>query len=154
MSSLGAPLALPLGGDDSLQARLQAPFSRYALEQLRARFLYTVTDTHAPEDSAAVTIQMAFETEVGTVLTKLVYVPNLLVPLSAFNTVASRRRFLDIDQDMRRQKYLVSPAADALAETPGIPVEYVQFFRRYLLSDYPRYRMSAIAGMLCLGKVV
>jgi len=36
--------------------------------------------------------------------------------------------------------------------TGGIP--YVDFLVNYILSDYPRYRVSALAGVLCVGKVL
>lgn len=113
-----------------------------------------MTTEHASNDGAAVIIQMAFETEIHTILDKLVYVPTMEVPLTAFNPVASRRHYSDVDFDMREHRYLIGPALEDFANVPNVPGPYVDFIRRYMGSDYPRYRMSAIAAMLCFAKAI
>lgn len=126
------------------------PLPTYALEQLRQRFLFAVTTNHDPIKSARVVLQMAFETEIGAILTKQIATPAGFMT----STVCERRHYIDVDQDMSLQRYLIGPALTDLANTPNMPSSYVDFLTRYLTTDYPRYRMSAIAGVLCVAKVL
>jgi hypothetical protein len=138
------------GTPSAFEQRLLEPFPTYALEQLRQRFLFTLTTTHAFVKSARVLLQMAFETEVASILTKQI---NLAAGV-LWSRVCERRRYIDIDQDMHKQRYLIAPALDELAHIPGMPEPYVDFLIRYLASDYPRYRMSALSGVVCVAKVL
>lgn len=138
------------GPASSFETRLLQPLPTYAIEQLRQRFLFTLTTTHDQVKGARVLMQMAFETEVGTILTKQLTPPAGL----ATSTVCERRPYLDIDSDVHSQRYLIDPALDDLRSTPNMPESYVDFITLYLASDYPRYRMSAIATMLCVAKVL
>lgn len=132
----------------TIEARLVEPFDNYALEQLRTRFLFSAVSTHLPADGAKVAVQMSFDTEVGKVLVKLTTVsPSVLK-----TTVATRRRFLEVDNDLRAYKFLLQPALDALSELL-VPVPYVNFLSRHMSSSYPRYRVSATATLLCLAAV-
>jgi hypothetical protein len=135
------------GPSSAFETRLLKPLSDYALEQLRLRFMYTLTSPASQMKSARVLFQMAFETEIRAVLVKLIELP-ASVPES---TVCERRRFGDVDKDMQLQRFLVGPALDALEETPGMPPPYMDLLRRYATSDYPRYRVCALAAALCLA---
>jgi hypothetical protein len=127
----------------ALETQLASPLAPYALEQLRSRFLFFVVDTHDPAQGAFVAAQMAFETEIGAILTKIIS-----ASLSVAGTkVPSRRRFLDVDKDIRGYRFLVEPALSALEELRA-PDPYVNLLRRHLGGDYPRYRMCAIAATL------
>ncbi len=139
-----------IGLPSPFEMKLLAPCPTYALEQLRQRFLFAVTTTHDLVQSARAVLQMAFETEVGTILVKQVTLASDVMS----SVVCVRRHYIDVDQDMRLQRYLVNPAFDDLAKLPGMPQPYVDFLARYVMSDYPRYRMSAIAGALCVTKAL
>jgi hypothetical protein len=130
----------------TLEARLALSFSDYALEQLRTRFLYAVTTSHAVATSARVAVQMAFGTEIKAILMKLT-TPS---PSVLAEVITVRRRFLDVDNDMRGNSFLYEPALTSL--TPlNVPDPYVNLLRRHLGSDYPRYRICGTAALLCLA---
>lgn len=138
------------GPASPFETRLLKPLPTYAIEQLRQRFLFTLTTTHDQVKSARVLMQMAFETEVGAILVKQ------LTPPAGLETsvVCERRHYLDVDKDIRLQRYLIEPALTDLRKTPNMPESYVDFIVLYLASDYPRYRMGAIATLLCVAKVL
>lgn len=135
------------GTSTAFEVRLQTPFDDYALEQLRQRFLFTLTTAAGAKKSARVLFQMAYETEIGAVLAKMIPLP-VSVPAS---NVCERRRFIDIDKDMQLYRFLVGPALDALEETPNMPAPYMDLVRRYATANYPRYRVCALAAALCLA---
>jgi len=130
----------------TLEARLQLPFTQYALEQLRARALYFLTTDHDVSIGSKVAVQMAFSTEIKATLVKLA-TPTPSVIAAVYPT---RRRFLDVDIDMRKFSFLVEPA---LTDLNGlkVPDPYVNLLRRHLGSDYPRYRIAGVAALLCLA---
>lgn len=138
------------GPSSAFELKLQSPLSAYALEQLRQRFLFALTTDHSGVKSARVLLQMAFETEVGIILVKQ------LTPPTGLQTadVCERRRYIDVDQDVRLQSYLIAPSLDAFAQTPNVPAAYVDFITRYVASGSPRYRMCALAVMLCITTVL
>lgn len=135
------------GTSSAFEVRLLAPFTNYALEQLRLRFMFALVAPSNPKKAARVLFQMPYETEIGAVLTKMIPLP---ASISESN-VCERRRFVDIDKDVQLHRFLVGPALDALEETPNMPAPYMDLIRRYATSDYPRYRVSALAGALCLA---
>jgi hypothetical protein len=139
-----------IGLASEFESRLLEPFDTYALEQLRQRFLFTLTTTHAPKVSARVLLQMAFETEISTILVKIITPPADLFTYK----ICERRRYIDVDQDMHLQKYLIQPGFDDLLQMPNLPGSFTDFLARYMISDYPRYRMSALAGVICVAKVL
>lgn len=135
------------GTSTAFEIRLLKPFDDYALEQLRLRFLYSLTSPADQKKSARVLLQMAFETEIGAAIAKMIALP-ASVPES---NVCERRRFGDVDKDMQLHRFLVGPALDALEETPNMPAPYMDLIRRYATTDYPRYRVCALAAALCLA---
>lgn len=138
------------GPPSPFETRLMQPLPTYAIEQLRQRFLYAVTTSHDSVTSARVALQMAYETEVGTILVKLAAPPAGLND----SIVCERRSYLDVDNDMRLQRYLIGPALVDLANTPNMPSSYVDFLTLYVTANYPRYRTSAIAVLLCVAKAL
>lgn len=134
----------------TFETKLITPLPSYALEQLRQRFLFTITTTATPNKSARALLQMAFETEVGEILVKM------MTPPAGFaeSNVCERRRFIDIDKAMQLHGYLLGPALAELQNTPGIPPSYMDFLRRYAIAQYPRYRMCTIAVVLCLAAIL
>ncbi len=130
----------------ALEVILERPLIPYGIEQLRTRFLFSVVDSRSTREGAVVTAQMAFETEIGVILVK-VTTPSPSVPGTV---VASRRRFLDIDLDLRTNRFLFEPALDDLRGL-GAPDPYVEFLRRHLSDGYPRYRVCATAAILSLA---
>lgn len=162
MSHLGAPLAFPLGGSlptttacwtgepSAFEEKLLLPLKDYALEQLRARLLTLVVSPVLPVMAARAVLQMGLETELRAVLTKMIEV----APDVETSNVCERRRYLEVDIDMRAHHYLVGPAFNALAKVPDVPRPYADFVRRYGRSAYPRYRVSALAATLCLAVAV
>jgi hypothetical protein len=139
-----------IGLPTEFEIKLLQPMATYALEQLRQRFMYTLTYDHNQVKSARVIFQMGFETEIGAALRRLINLPAEILS----SKVCGRRRFLEIDQDMALQRYLIGPALEELAQVPDVPVIYVDLFRRYLLSEYPRYRMCALAAAICMAKAL
>ncbi len=135
------------GTSSAFEVRLLKSFDNYALEQLRLRFMYALTAPADVKKSARVLFQMAYETEIGAVLTKMVALPTSVLE----SIVCERRHFIDIDKDMQLHRFLVGPALDALEETPNMPPPYMDLIRRYATNDYPRYRVCALAVSLCLA---
>lgn len=138
------------GPSSTFETALLAPLSDYALEQLRQRFLFTLVTDRSSVKAARVLLQMALETEVGVILVKQVTIPAGVLE----STVCERRHYIDVDQDMHQQRYLIAPALDALAENPRVPLPYVDFIARYVASGFPRYRVSALAVALCVARAV
>lgn len=130
----------------ALEAALARPLAPYGIEQLRARFLFSVVDSRSAAEGALVAAQMAFETEIGVILTKMI-APSPSVPGTV---VESRRRFLDVDRDLRANRFLIEPALDDLLGLRA-PEPYVGLIRRHLSVDYPRYRVCATAALLSLA---
>lgn len=139
-----------IGVSSAFELRLRTPLPTYGLESLRQRFMFFVTNSHEPVKSARVVLQMAFETEMKATLVKLIDLPADVMR----SNVCQRRGFIPIDRDMAAMRFLVEPALNELAAVPNVPVEYVDLIRRYAISDYPRYRVCAIADALCLAAVV
>lgn len=129
------------------ELRLQQQLPLYALEQLRTRFLHVVTTTGEPTKTARSVLQMAFETEIGATLTKLIVV----APDVFTSRICERRRYLEIDADMRMFQFLWAPALDALREQGSVPLRYVELLERHFDAGYPRYRVAAIAALLCMS---
>lgn len=138
------------GTPSAFELRMIQPIPSYALEALRQRFLFVVVSDHAPKFGVRAVLQMAVDTELRVALLKMFDLAADVVD----SNVCQRRRYLDVDHDMRLMRFLVGPALDALAEVPGVPTQYVDLIRRYSTADYPRYRMSAIAAALCLATAV
>ena len=139
-----------IGLPTAFEIKLLEPMATYPLEQLRQRFLYTLTTTHAFIKGARVLFQMAFEIDTRSILNKLVQLPLEVIK----SKVCERRRFIEIDHEMRLQRYLIGPALESLAEIPTVPVAYVELLRRYAVADYARYRTCALAAALCMAKAV
>lgn len=129
-----------------LEVALGRRLASYGIEQLRTRFLFSVVGSRSAADGAVVAAQMAFETEIGVILTKMT-APSPSVPGTA---VESRRRFLAVDLDLRANRFLFEPALDDLRGL-GAPEPYVALIRRHLSGDYPRYRVCATAALLSLA---
>lgn len=130
----------------ALEVALERPLALYGIEQLRTRFLFSVVDSRSVKEGTVVSAQMAFETEIGVILVKMT-VPSPSVPGTV---VTSRRRFLDVDLDLRANRFLFEPALNDLHEL-GALEPYVGFLRRHLAGDYPRYRVCATAAILSLA---
>lgn len=138
------------GTSSAFEERLLKANSNYAVEQFRQRFLHVSVENAVPKKAARAVLQMALETELAVVLTKLIDVsPDVLTSL-----VCERRRYLEIDIDMRGHHYLIGPFLKEVAALPAIPTPYVDLMRRYARSAYPRYRMSALAAALCAAVAV
>jgi hypothetical protein len=135
------------GPSSALELQILRAIPTYALEQLRQRLLYALTTSRAPTTSARVLIQMILDTEVGVALQKIVSFP----PDTGDVVVCERRRYIDVDADMQLQGFLVNPALAALAGYAKIPTPYVDLVSLYANSDYPRYRVSALAAAVCMG---
>lgn len=135
------------GSLSPFESKLLQPLPLYAVEQLRTRFLHAVTTSREPTKNARAILQMAFDTEIGTPLAKLITV----APDVRASRVCERRRFLDIDTDMRMFKFLWAPALDALREQGSIPLRYIDLVERHFDAGYPRYRVAAIAALLCMA---
>lgn len=139
-----------VGSPSPFELRMAQPLPSYALESLRLRFFFAATTTHATAKSARATLQMALETELRVALLKVVDVAAGVTD----STVGERRRFIEVDRDMRMMGFLVGPALTELLDVRSVPTQYVDLIRRYLVADSPRYRMCAIAAILCLATAV
>lgn len=135
------------GPSSTLELQVLTAIPSYPLEQLRQRLLFALTTSKLPTTSARVLIQMILDTEIGVALQKIVSFP----PDTEDVVVCERRRYIDVDSDMRVQSYLVNPALTALATYTKIPVQYVNLVSLYANADYPRYRVSALAATVCMG---
>jgi hypothetical protein len=135
------------GSLSAFELKLLRPLPLYAVEQLRTRFLHAVTSSGEPTKTARSVLQIAFDTEIGTTLAKLITV----APDVRTSRICERRRFLEIDTDMRMFKFLWSPALDALRDQGSIPLPYIELLERHFEAGYPRYRVAAIAALLCMA---
>jgi hypothetical protein len=93
---------------------------------------------------------MAYETELRAPLIRLI----APVPGIAEETVPTRRRHLEIDADMATFAFLYEPALTSLSALAVLPDSYIRFLRSYLQAPYPRYRMCAVATILCFAAAV
>jgi len=128
-----------------LETALATSFSDEALEALRARFLYAVTSDHIVAASVRAAVQMAYETELSAALSKRI----ALYPGIADELVATRRKFLAIDQDMASFRFLSAPALTAALTLDILPGSYMRFLEGYIQAPDPRYRMCGLAVLLC-----
>lgn len=127
------------------ELKLLEPLPFYALEQLRVRFLHALTTTKDPRHSARALAQMAFETEIGAAIKKMVS----LLPEVQTSVVCDRRRYLEIDADLSTYGFLVGPALDVAIEEGVLPSTYVRLFETHIRSPYAKYRMCGVAALLC-----
>jgi len=146
-SFIEADLVCWTGTLSTFEQRLMRPLPMYALEQLRVRFLHVVTTSKEQAKVARSVLQMAFDTEIGATLAKLITV----APDALTSRVCERRRFLEIDADMQAFKFLWAPALDAVREQEFLPLKYVELLELHYEAAYPRYRVSAIAALLCMA---
>lgn len=138
------------GASSPFETTLLQPLPNYAIEQLRLRLLHVLTDTHDLVKSARVLLQMSLETELRVVLVKVMQLTSDVM----ISNVCGRRRYPEVDADMRQHSYLVAPAVDELKTLPMVPRQYVDLVTRYLGSHYPKYRVSAMATTVCLAAAV
>lgn len=139
-----------IGLPSPFEMRLQNPLPMYAIDQLRLRLLFAVTDNHDITKGARALLQMACETELKTVLVKVMTLATDVLP----SNVCGRRKYVEVDADLRQHSYLVAPAIDELKTLPTLPRQYVDLVTRYLESHYPKYRVSALAATVCLATAV
>ena len=132
-----------------LETALLTAFPDYALDSLRTRFLYAVTSDHAPEASARAVVQMAYETELRAPLRRM----RDIAPGIADERVPTRLRFLEISDAMASFAFLFAPALTALASLAILPESYIRFLQSYLDAPSPRYRMCAVAALLCFTAI-
>lgn len=138
------------GAPTPVEARLSAALPAYALECLRQRMLHVATTARSPRKGARVLLQMTGETELRAIVAKMVPLP----PGIAASIVCERRRFVEIDADMRPTRFLVGPALVDLEGIREIPPAYVDLLRRYASSRSPRHRVCALATTLVLAAAV
>lgn len=128
----------------TFELRLLKPLPKYALEQLRVRFLASITTTGEPTKAARAALQMAFETELGSVLAKLI----TLAPDVLSSKICERRTHLQVDTDMAKYSFLWKPAIDDVRALNILPSYYVDMLEAHYASPYPRSRACTIAVLL------
>ena len=131
----------------SLETALLQAFPDYAIESLRTRFLFATTTDHVDDEAARATVQMAYETELATALTRTIAIE----PGIAEELVETRRRFLAIDADMTSFAFLVAPAFTAITTLGVLPGSYVRLLESYTEAPTPKYRVCALAVVLCFA---
>lgn len=129
----------------AFESVLQSPFTTPALEQLRALLLqYATTELNATQAARAV-LQMAFETEISSVISD--YVP--ITDEVKQSLVCPRRKYLDVDKDLNRTSFLYSASLNALQAAGVLPDEYLRLFGRHIGNNQPKYRVSALCALIC-----
>ena len=136
-----------IGAPSAFEEKLLASLPLFPLEQLRRRFIYAATNTHEPVQSARAILQMAFDTEIGVSLEKVISFP----PDALTSNVCPRRRFLEIDADLQQFSFLIGPAVAAVESAAFLPQPYVDLLRIHLGSNYARYRVAAVSALLCFA---
>ena len=126
----------------AFEEKLIRPLPVYALVRLH----HAMTTIRVPKLGARAVLQAAFDTDLGTILAKVV----VLAPDVRTSKVCERRRYLDVDADLRLYRFLWAPALGAAREIPVVPSNYVDLIETHLASDYPRYRVAALAVLTCL----
>jgi hypothetical protein len=114
---------------------------------LRGRLLNAATTSRAAVPSARSVVQMAFDTEIGVVLRRLVVLADEIFS----SHVCERRNYVDIDSDIKPYAFMVDAALDELTADQRIPEPYMRLYRDYVQGSYPRYRVSGMSAMLCLA---
>jgi hypothetical protein len=138
------------GPSSPFELQLQKALPFYAIEQLRLRLFYAVTTSHDPVTGARVILQMAYDTEISTILVKQIQTPAQFQD----SVICERRHYIDVDNDMQLQSFLIGPAMSDLEAIPNMPRPYVEFLTLYLTSPYPRYRVSALANVICVAEAL
>jgi hypothetical protein len=90
---------------------------------------------------------MAFQTEIGAAI-------RALVPLSPdvlTSNVCERRSFIDVDADLTSYSFIIDAAVQSVRRAGFLPASYVQMFEAYLEKPYPKYRVCALAALLCIS---
>jgi hypothetical protein len=140
-----------IGQPTALEVQILTALSDPNLERLRQVMLNKTVTGNDPTKGARVILQMAYETEIGVILQKLAQ-PS---PSPLESKVCQRRHFLDVDADLRLQVFLLEPALTSLTNMSSpVPAPYIDFLRRYLSSNYARYRVCAVAVMVMLAVVL
>lgn len=137
-------LAPPIPFEQRLLVALPAP----SLDLLRLHLLQAATETRDPVKGARTVVQLAFETELRVYLNEVIVVPEAVLDAR----VCERRRYLEIDGDMRRVAYLYERGIGEAIAHQVVSRAYADGVRVKLLSGKdPRTRMSALAVLLCLA---
>lgn len=135
------------GYPTEFEQRLVEPLPLYALDQLRRRFLFSLTTTHDVTQSARVMLQMAYQTEIGVAIRTLV--PTTVDVMTA--NVCERRSFIDVNNDLDTYAFLVEAGVQNAARAGFLPASYMQMFEAYIAQPYAKYRVCAVAALLCVS---
>jgi hypothetical protein len=135
------------GALTSFEMLLCKPLPGPNADAFRLRFLHTLTSTRATNEAARVLVQMSCDTEIGVITQKLITFADSIFT----SQVCSRRKYIDIDADMQQYGFLVDAAVAELTNTQVIPLPYLQLYQLHMQSPQPRYRVCAMASLLCLA---
>lgn len=116
------------------------------VDLLRTRVLYAATTTKEINASVRAVVQMAFETEIKVVLQRLTVIANEVFT----SRVCERRRFIEIDSELKSFRFVIEAALAELQDSGRIPLPYLQLYQRYIYSKQPRYRVCGLAALVCL----
>lgn len=129
----------------AFETLLLSPFQTASLEQLRAMTLQFSVSQVAANKAARAVLQMAFETELSAVIAD--YVPTSDDVIQSL--LCTRRKYLDIDQDLKSVAFLIDPALQALKSAGVLPDEYLRLFNSHINNTQPKYRVCAICALVC-----
>jgi hypothetical protein len=135
------------GSLTAFEATLNQTLPLRNLDLLRSRLLYASTTSKAPTVAARSVVQMAFDTEIGIVLDRLVVLAEEIFT----SRVCERRKYIDIDADIQPFNFLVDAALDELEADQRIPEPYLRLYRQHVKGPYPRYRVCGLSALMCLA---
>lgn len=129
-----------------LELKLRQDFPGYNLNTLRKLFLQYLTIDRDPAKSYRVAVQMAYDTELACVTRG--FAPPVDLVLSV--VVDTRRRYLDIDNDLKTTRFLFGAAIQEAVAAKLLTPPYATLIQGRMQSSFVKTRVNAVATLLVI----
>lgn len=127
-----------------LELKLRQDFPGYNLNTLRKLFLQYLTSDRDPIKSYRVAVQMAYDTELACVTRG--FAPPVVLVLSV--VIDTRRRYLDVDNDLKTARFLFTVAIQEALAAKLLTPPYATLIQSRLQSPFVKTRINALATLL------
>jgi hypothetical protein len=129
-----------------LELKLRQDFPGYNLNTLRKLFLQYLTSDRDPIKSYRVAVQMAYDTELACVMRG--FAPPVALVLSV--VVDTRRRYLDVDNDLKTTRFLFGAAVQEAVAAKLLTPPYATLIQGRMQSVFVKTRVNAVATLLVI----
>ena len=129
-----------------IETKIGKPLPTLSLDTLRRYFLQSVVSDRDSLKGARVTVQLGFVTTLQVLLSSVLVPPNVVE-----SNVCTRRKYMDIDKDMKARNYLYDNAVTDAIARGVISATYGRTISNDLNGSSPRTRVAAIAVLLILS---